>query len=117
MNDIMAYLEDLIFFLNNINDYYIEVEGNTDKLLKFISKYNYETGSAITIQNDGIRKLSNDNSKWGLEFRLYTNERPQPLLGNRFHRNTVYHTEYMYRLSDNDLVQALLYKGYCLGHN
>ncbi len=113
----MDYLEDLIFFLNNIDDFYIEIEGNKDKLLNFISQYNHETGCAITLQNDGIRKLSRDDNKWGLEFRLYTNERPQPLLGNKFHKNPVYHTEYMYRLSDNKLIRALLYKGFHLGHN
>lgn len=113
----MDYYEDLVDFLNGLDDFFIEVEGRPDKLKKFIDKYNSQTGARITLNTDGICTLDPDVDKWGLEFRLYTNTRPKPPLGNEFHANRAYRPEYKYRLSDNDLIKSLLFDGFYLGCN
>ena len=115
---IMGYYDDLIDFLNGLNDFFIEIEGKTESLNKFIVSYNSEMNENITMDTDGICKLDDDADKWGLEFRLYTNECPRSLLGNRFHKNRpIRHAKYEYRLSDNELVRLLLYNGFRLGRN
>lgn len=113
----MDNYNDLVCFLNSIDDFFIEVEGKPNKLKKFITKYNSQMNANITMHTDGICELG-DVNKWGLEFRVYTNERPTPLLGNEFHKNSgIHHPEYKYRLSDNDLVKQLLFDGFNLGQN
>lgn len=115
---IMGNYDDLIDFLNGLDDFFIEVEGKTENLNKFIASYNSEMNENITMYTDGVCKLDDYVDKWGLEFRLYTNERPRPRLGNRFHKNRlIHHAEYEYRLSDNELVRPLLYDGFRLGRN
>lgn len=113
----MGFYDDLVDFLNSLDDFFIEVEGKPDKLMPFINEYNKTTGSHITMHTDGIRVLGEDVDKWGLEFRIYTNERPQPLLRNEFHINRTYRTEYRYRCSNNALVKPLLFNGFDLGQN
>lgn len=113
----MGQYDELVTFLNNLDDFFIEVEGKADKIKKFIEKYNSKMGTSITMQTDGICVLGNVN-KWGLEFRVYTNLRPLPILGNKFHKNDdIRHNEYKYRLSENELVEPLLYDGFCFGRN
>ena len=114
---IMGLYENLVDFLNDLDDFFIEVEGKPEKLSKFIKNYNSKMGTNINMDSDGICELGNVN-KWGLEFRVYTNKRPQPLLGNKFHRNPkIRHPKYKYRLSKKDLVKPLLYDGFELGQN
>lgn len=113
----MNYYDDLIGFLNSLDDFFIEVEGRSDRLRDFIDEYNSTTNSHISVYTDGIRLLGDDVDKWGLEFRLYTNERPQPLFGNDFHINRTYRPEYKYRYSNNLLKELLLYNRFHLGHN
>lgn len=113
----MGFYKDLVDFLNGLDDFFIEVEGKTNKLKKFITKYNSQMNENITMHTDGICELG-DVNKWGLEFRVYTNERPKPFLGNEFHKNPrIRHPEYKYRLSDNDLVKQLLFDGFNIGPN
>ena len=105
----MGLYDDLVSFLRELDDFFIEVEGKPNQLNKFIVKYNSQMGANITLYTDGICMLG-DVNKWGLEFRVYTNERPSPMLGNKFHKNPkIRHPEYDYRLSDNTLVESLLY--------
>ena len=113
----MGFYDDLVSFLNGLDDFFIEVEGKPDQLKKFIAEYNAQTGAGITMNSDGICMLDPNVDKWGLEFRLYTNERPKPLLGNEFHVNRTYRPEYGYILSDNGLVKPLLLNGFYLGRN
>lgn len=113
----MSISDDLIVFLKGLDDFFIEVEGKTNQLKDYIEEYNSKTNSHITLQTDGICILSDDADKWGLEFRLYTNERPQPLLGNEFHINRTYRSEYRYRYSNKRLREMLLYNGFHLGQN
>ena len=101
----------LTAFLATQNDFFIEVEGTMDKIRKNL-------GTHLDKDDDGVCALADDSNKWGLEYRLYTHERPDPPLGNQFHSNTEFrHSEYAYRLSDNNLVSDLLASGYHLGRN
>lgn len=114
----MGFYDDLIGFLNTLDDFFIEVEGKPQPLRHFIEEYNSKMNAGITMHTDGICQLNEDVNKWGLEFRVYKNIRPNPLLGNKFHKNNmIRHPEYEYRLSDNDLVEPLLYDGFDLGQN
>ena len=104
-------LGSLVNFLQDQNDFYIEVEGKLPQIQK-------KLGLNLTEKDDGVCALDKNANKWGLEYRLYTHERPTPPLGNSFHSNTEFrHTEYEYRLSDNDLVSSLLSSGFHLGRN
>lgn len=98
-------------YLANQDDFYIEVEGTMDAIRKRL-------GDDLNRNDDGVCALAEGSNKWGLEFRLYTHARPTPPLGNQFHSNTDFrHSNYEYRLSDNNLVSALLDEGYNLGAN
>lgn len=113
----MEFYGDLVKFLNGLEEFFIEVEGKPDKLQVFIAEYNSNTNIPITMATDGIRVLGVDVDKWALEFRLYTNKRPQPLLGNEFHANNSYRPEYKYRFNNNKIIRKLLRNGFCLGRN
>lgn len=113
----MEFYEDLVDFLKSLDDFFIEVEGRPGQLEKFIEKYNTEMGTNITMNTDGICVLDANVDKWGLDFRLYTNKRPQSPLDNYFHANRAYRPEYRYRLNDNNSIKSLLRDGFSLGHN
>lgn len=102
---------DLSGFLASQNDFYIEVEGTMDAIRRRL-------GDNLNSCDDGVCALADGSNKRGLEFRLYTHDRPNPPLGNQFHSNTRFrHSNYEYRLSDNNLVLELLDNGYRLGAN
>ena len=104
----MSALSD---FLATQNDFYIEVEGTMDAIRRRL-------GDDLNSSDDGVCALADGSNKWGLEFRLYTHDRPTPPLGNQFHSNTDFrHSNYEYRLSDNELVSGLLNEGCDLGAN
>lgn len=104
----MSALSD---FLNTQSDFFIEVEGTIDTIRRRL-------GEDLDGSDDGICALADGSNKWGLEFRLYTHDRPNPPLGNQFHSNTDFrHSDYEYRLSDNDLISNLLDDGFNLGTN
>ena len=104
----MASLAD---FLKTQDDFFIEVEGTLSKIQSTIDP-------SLTASDDGVCALDPDSNKWGLEYRLYTHDRPAPPLGNDFHSNTEFrHSDYEYRLSDNSLISDLLSSGFHLGRN
>ena len=104
----MSALSD---FLNTQSDFFIEVEGTIDTIRRRL-------GEDLDSSDDGVCALADGSNKWGLEFRLYTHDRPNPPLGNQFHSNTDFrHSDYEYRLSDNDLISDLLDDGFNLGTN
>ena len=45
----MGFYDDLVSFLNGLDDFFIEVEGKPDQLKKFIAEYNAQTGAGITM--------------------------------------------------------------------
>lgn len=101
----------LVDFLNGEDDFYIEVEGKLNTIQRRIDPNLSENDEGVCVLSDGV-------NKWGLEYRLYTFNRPAPSLGNKFHSNTDFrHSEYTYRLSDNSLVSSLLDAGFHLGRN
>ncbi len=102
----MAGLAD---FLNTQSDFFIEVEGKLERIQSKIDP-------SLKATDDGVCALDSDSNKWGLEYRLYTHDRPAPPLGNGFHSNTeIRHSDYEYRLSDNSLISGLLSSGFHLG--
>ncbi len=109
----------LSFLQNSNQDFFIEVEGREDKILKFISKYNTAYGTIINLNSEGICLLG-DVDKWGVELRIYLNEISgiSSPWNSRKYRTTHYRSdEFGYRLDDNDLVWFLFDNGYRLGYN
>lgn len=113
----MEFYDDLVDFLNNLDDFFIEVEGRPGKLEKYIEKYNSVMDRPISMSTDGVCVLNDSDDKWGLEFRLYANERPQPPLHKKFRRNHTYRPEYKYRFNSNKAIKQLLSDGFNLGYN
>lgn len=104
----MSTLSD---FLDTQSDFFIEVEGTMDTIRRRL-------GEELDSSDDGVCALADGSNKRGLEWRLYTHDRPNPPLGNQFHSNTTFrHANYEYRLSDNNLISQLLNEGYNLGSN
>lgn len=95
-------------------DVFIEAEGRPSRLSNFYTDYNSSYDPAIDNSTDGIIVLEEDANKWGLELRLYLHEKPNfvPVT-----RNTVYRSEYSYRINDVDLIWNLFALGYRIGLN
>ena len=114
-------IDKLIDFLRDIsskgNSFFIEAEGKPGVINNFIINYNATHRGRIDDQSEGIILLENNANKWGLELRLYVPETPPVALLKMFTRNTVYRSEYKYRLNDNGLISELLKIGYKIGLN
>lgn len=72
--------------------------------------------SKLTIDDDtdGIIVLDEDANKLGLELRLYLHHRPDCVTATR---NTVYRSEYFYRINDTDVISEMFDLGYRIGLN
>ena len=114
-------IDALIAFLRDISSkgisFFIEAEGRPQRIRNFVIGYNTSHNEFITEQSEGIILLDENSNKWGLELRLYVTETPPPTLLRMFTRNTVYRSEYRFRLNDNGLISQLLNLGYKVGFN
>lgn len=113
-------MKELLDFLADISDnhegFFIEAEGRPESINRFLNNYN-RTHPAVTIHNDGIRTLSDDVDKWGVELRLYVPCTPPTSIRRMFTRNTVYRNEYPYRLNNNEIIYELFDRGFAIGLN
>lgn len=114
-------IDELIAFLRDISSksipFFIEAEGRPQRIRNFVIEYNTSHKEFITSQSEGIILLDENANKWGLELRLYVTETPPTALLRMFTRNTVYRSEYRFRLNDNRLISQLLNMGYKIGLN
>ena len=114
-------IDELIVFLRDIStkgdSFFIEAEGKPEAINNFIVNYNVTHMEQIDDQSEGIILLENNANKWGLELRLYVPETPPSVLLKIFTRNTVYRSEYKYRLNDNGTISELLRIGYQISLN
>ena len=108
-------IDELIDFLSEIsskgNSFFIEAEGKHGAINNFIVDYNTTHRKTINDRSEGIILLENGANKWGLELRLYVPETPPAVLLKMFTRNTVYRSEYKYRLNDNKIQFTRDYTG------
>lgn len=95
-------------------DVFIEAEGKPSRLKKFYFDYNSKYSPIIGDDTDGIIVLDEDANKWGLELRLYLHNRPSFIQTTR---NTVYRSEYMYRINDVAVIKEMFELGYRIGRN
>lgn len=111
----MSIANDLDKFIRASRDnVFIEAEGKPSRLRNFYSDYNSKYSPAINNYTDGIIVLDEDANKWGLELRLYLHEEPSCI---RATRNTVYRSEYAYRINDVDVISDMFDLGYRIGLN
>lgn len=95
-------------------DVFIEAEARPSRLRNFYLKYNSMYSPIVNDYTDGVIVLDEDANKWGLELRLYLHERPSFI---DVTRNTVYRSEYSYRINDVDVIWDLFDLGYRIGLN
>lgn len=109
---------NLLDFLNREMNFFIEAEGKTRLLEKFIEEYNLTHSPCINLGSEGIIRLEDNSNKWGLELRLYVKSCPPEnlrILG--FKPTSTYRSDYPYRLNNNEIVKFLLKQGYRIGVN
>lgn len=111
----MSVAENLANFIqNNDSNIFIEAEGRPSRLTSFFSEYNSKYDPIIDWDTDGIIVLDEDANKWGLELRLYLHVMPDCIESTH---NTVYRSEYSYRVNNKDVIGELFDLGYRIGLN
>lgn len=111
----MSIAHDLDEFIKESRDnVFIEAEGRPSRLSNFFSDYNSKYSPTINNFTDGIIVLDEDANKWGLELRLYLHEKPSCISVTR---NTVYRSEYAFRINDVDVISDMFNLGYRIGLN
>ena len=111
----MSIARELDDFIKANRDHvFIEAEARPSRLRNFYSEYNGKYSPAISDCTEGIIVLDEDANKWGLELRVYLHERPNCI---QVTRNTVYRSEYRYRINDVNVIWELFDLGYRIGVN
>lgn len=111
----MSIAQELDYFIKSSwTDVFIEVEARPSRLKSFYAEYNSLYTPSIGNDTDGVIVLDEDANKWGLELRLYMNEKPSFI---HVTKNTVYRGEYSYRINDVNLIKELFDLGYRIGLN
>lgn len=105
------------FITGSGQDFFIEAEGKKDPINRFISKHNTTYGRTVNMSSSGICLLG-DVDKWGVELRIYFNNKTGIPAGWHVQRNNIFrNNQYCYRLDNNELVEFLFSKGCVLGIN
>ncbi len=111
----MSLADDLDHFIRSTGDIvFIEAEARPSRLSSFYNEYNGKYGPSINDATDGVIVLDEDANKWGLELRLYLHYQPTCMQATR---NTVYRSEYFYRINDVDIIWEMFDLGYRIGIN
>ncbi|MCH5250405.1 MAG: hypothetical protein J1E98_10745 [Lachnospiraceae bacterium] len=111
----MSVAQELDQFIKSSGDrVFIEAEAKPSRLKSFYAQYNSKYSPTINNNTDGIIALDEDANKWGLELRLYLHNCPSFIPTTR---NTVYRSEYSYRINDVDVILEMFDLGYRIGIN
>ena len=111
----MSIARDLDNFIQSTgSSIFIEAEGRPSRLKKFYGEYNRLYTPSINGYSDGIIVLEEDANKWGLELRLYLQEKPTFV---NVTKNKVYRSEYPYRINDVAIIKEMFKLGYRIGLN
>lgn len=112
---IMSLAKKLDTFIKESgNDIFIEAEGKPSRLKSFYANYNSKYSPTIGNNTEGIIVLDEDANKWGLELRLYLHNCPSFIPTTR---NTVYRSDYSYRINDVAVIKEMFDLGYRIGIN
>ena len=80
-----------------------------------IAIIDYKIDSEVDIDESKVTiALDEDANKWGLELRLYLHHKPDCIISTR---NTVYRSEYSYRINDTNVISEMFDLGYRIGLN
>lgn len=115
-NNFLFYLKNLKI---NSKNFFIEAEGKYNRLINFINEYNIYSTIKIDIYSDGFIILDDDANKYGLELRLYLEDKPPDDILNyyNFKLNNNYRNNYKYRMNNNNVIIRLLMDGFYIGLN
>ncbi len=105
------------FFKQSNQEVFIEAEGKPSVIFKFIDHYNSNYGHCIDESEDGIIVLQKDANKWGLELRMYFNDKSGVPAGIHVTKTKGYRGDYSYRINDIDLINEMFSLGYEIGCN
>ena len=105
------------FFRSTGQKVFIEGEGKPSRISSFIVDYNNRYNETLQMENDGLIVLQSDANKWGLELRLYFNDKSGIPAEVQVTHNTVYRPEYKFRINDINIVMELFNYGYRIGLN
>lgn len=105
------------FFRKSGQKVFIEVEGKPSDIKRFISEYNVKYGGDLDKHEDGIIILKDDANKWGIELRMYFNDKTGIPSGVNVTKNRVYRSEYFFRINDVNLIRQMFSLGYKIGRN
>lgn len=105
------------FIEDNGQEIFIEAEGKPSRIKNFVREYNEKYNESLLLTDDGLIILQDDANKWGLELRLYLNDASGIPNEVKVTKNTVYRSEYKYRINDKAIIMALFEYGYRIGLN
>lgn len=105
------------FFEMSEQAVFIEAEGKPNKIRNFVDDYNRKYNENLDMYDDGLIVLQEDADKWGLELRLYFDDASGISAGVQVTKNTVYRSEYSFRINDVEIIKDLFDYGYRIGLN
>lgn len=105
------------FFRESRQEIFIEAEGKKSKILEFVNDYNARYQENLRITDEGLIVLQDNANKWGLELRLYFNDKSGVPDEVQVTRNSVYRPEYSFRINDVKIIKELFEHGYRIGLN
>ena len=105
------------FFKETGQEVFIEAEGRPSVIEKFIDVYNCRYGHHIDEDENGIIVLQDDANKWGLELRMYFNDKSGIPSAINVTKTRGYRGEYLYRINDIQLIRDMFSLGYEIGCN
>ena len=113
--DIAEQLDE--FFRESGQEVFIEAEGKPKVIFNFINDYNARFGHGIDEKEDGIIVLKDDANKWGLELRMYFNDKSGVPHTIHVTKTKGYRGNYDFRINDIDLIDEMFSLGYEIGIN
>lgn len=111
----MSIARELDHYIKELGEnVFIEAEAKPSRLKSFFDDYNSKYSPSINTKTDGIIVLDENVNKWGLELRLYLHNCPKSIPSTK---NTVYRSEYSYRINDVAVIREMFDLGYRIGIN
>ncbi|MCI9565987.1 MAG: hypothetical protein HFG30_08310 [Eubacterium sp.] len=105
------------FFRESRQEIFIEAEGRPSNILKFVNDYNNRYQENLRMEDNGLIVLQDNANKWGLELRLYFNDKSGMPDEVQVTRNSAYRSEYGFRINDVKIIKELFERGYRIGLN
>lgn len=97
----------------------IEAEAKPSRMSSFIAEHNAAYSRTVSTNDEGIVLLQDDANKWGLELRIYfQNKRGMPSAFSAIAKvNNTYKDQYLYRINDNEIIEELFSNSFHIGIN